>query len=67
MEVVKVFCPKCGKRLFDLSLERPPGGTVMIVCRRCKTLDVLDLSVYNKSNQQNRSDSASHKAPEPNP
>lgn len=45
MEVVKVVCPRCGKRLFDLSLERPPGGTVMIVCRRCKTLDVLDLSV----------------------
>ena len=27
MEVVKVVCPRCGKRLFDLSLERPPGGT----------------------------------------
>lgn len=67
MEVVKVVCPRCGNRLFDLSLERPPGGTVMIVCRRCKTLDVLDLSVYNKPNQQNRPDSASHKAPEPNP
>lgn len=25
MEVVKVVCPRCGKRLFDLSLERPPG------------------------------------------
>ena len=60
MEAVKVFCPKCGKRLFDLSLERPPGGTVLI-----ETLDVLDLSVYNDPNLQNRSDSASHKAPEP--
>ena len=30
MEVVKVVCPRCGKRLFDLSLERPPGWTVMI-------------------------------------
>ena len=40
---------------------------VMIVCRRCKTLDVLDLSVYNDPSLQNRSDSASHKAPEPNP
>ena len=65
MEVVKVVCPRCGKRLFDLSLERPPGGTVMIVCRRCKTLDVLDLSVYNDPNLQNRSDSASPKVPEP--
>ena len=67
MEAVKVFCPKCGKRLFDLSVERPPGGTVLIVCRRCKALDVIDLSVYNDPDLQNRSDSASHKTPEPNP
>jgi hypothetical protein len=67
MEAVKVFCPECGKRLFDLSLEHPPGGTLRIRCRKCKTLDVFDLSVYNKPDLQNRSDSASHKAPEPNP
>lgn len=42
MEAVKVVCPRCGKRLFDLS-------------------------VYNDPSLQNRSDSASHKAPEPNP
>lgn len=40
MEAVKVFCPKCGKRLFDLSLERPPGGTVILPLM--KSLGIAD-------------------------
>ena len=58
---VQVRC-RCGKRLFDLSLDRPPGGRIYILCR-CKTMNVIDLSAY--SNLQAHSVPVSKEAPEP--
>lgn len=65
MQSVSVRCPGCGRRLFDLSLDRPPGGVVRVKCPRCKNLALIDLSIYNKEQTQTHSQPASPKASEP--
>ena len=67
MEAVPVRCPACGRRLFDLSLERDFYGIVRIKCQRCGSIDLIDLTAYD-SKQQARSrpaSSSSSSAPVP--
>lgn len=47
MEAVPVRCPACGRRLFDLSLERDFYGIVRIKCQRCGSIDLIDLTAYD--------------------
>ncbi len=65
MESVSVRCPGCGRRLFDLSLGRPPDGVVRVKCPRCRALALIDLSIYNKGKAQEQSLPVSPKASEP--
>ena len=51
METVKVKCPLCGRRLFDLMPKTPAEGTVVIKCQRCKSTLVLDLPSQRDDSQ----------------
>lgn len=44
---IRIQCPHCGKRLFDISTETPAAGQVEVRCPRCKTFSVLDLASYS--------------------
>lgn len=48
MEVVSIRCPSCGRRLFDINMERESAGAICIRCPRCKSFTQVDLSLYNR-------------------
>lgn len=48
MEKVSIRCPACGRRLFDVDVDRESAGAVSIRCPRCKSFTHVDLSLYNR-------------------
>lgn len=48
MEMVSIRCPACGRRLFDVDVDRESAGAVSIRCPRCKSFTHVDLSLYNR-------------------
>ena len=68
MEVVSIRCPSCGRRLFDINIERESAGAICIRCPRCKSFTQVDLSLYNKYRvSRTTSASALVSASEPKP
>lgn len=68
MEKVSIRCPACGRRLFDVDVDRESAGAVSIRCPRCKSFAQVDLSLYNKYRvSRTASTSASVSVSEPKP
>lgn len=68
MEKVSIRCPACGRRLFDINMERESAGAICIRCPRCKSFTQVDLSLYNKYRvSRTASESASVSVSEPKP
>ena len=68
MEKVSIRCPSCGRRLFDINMERESAGAICIRCPRCKSFTQVDLSLYNRCRvERTASASAPVSASEPKP
>lgn len=48
MDAVSVRCCRCNRRLFDIALDSPAAGTIVIRCPRCRDFSRVDLSSYNQ-------------------
>ena len=59
MNAIPVRCPNCERRLFDLSTDREVRGIIRAKCPRCKTVAILDLSIYNRDESCSALSSAS--------
>ena len=46
MKQTKVVCrcPKCGKRLFDVDIDKTAHAVVTIPCRKCKQLMTIEVA-----------------------
>lgn len=67
MDAASVRCPQCGRRLFDISPDRPAHGSITIRGPRCRGFTKVDLSIYNQEEgKQTASASERLTASEPN-
>ena len=48
MDAVAVRCLRCSRRLFDIDLDRPASGTILVRCPRCRDFSSIDLSSYTQ-------------------